>query len=321
MDALIWHGGPELTIDSVDAPTPAEDEVVVDIALAGICGSDLHAYRGHGGARKPPLVLGHEAVGRIPGDETLYALFPLRGCGQCPACARGEENLCASRRLLGLDSQGAFAQQIAIAREDLIPVPDGVAMEVAALAEPLATAVNAIDGLHLDRHSRLAVIGLGPIGLLTAYAALATGCSVVGVDPAPSRRRHAEKLGVTDLLQSAEELETQAFDAVVDAVGISATWGAGVRAVTGGGTVVIVGLGENSGPIDIGRLVRAGLTVRGTYAYTREQFRTALRMLSEQPPSLSWVECQPLANAADAFEQLANVTGDAGKVLLRIAAD
>lgn len=318
MDALVWHGGSDLTVDRIDAPTPAADEVVVDIALAGICGSDLHAYRGHGGARKPPLVLGHEAVGRLPGDQTLYALFPLRGCGHCPACLRGAENVCAERRLLGLDRQGTFAQQVAIPRDDLMPVPEGVAIESAALAEPLATAVNAIDGLGVDKDTRVAVIGLGPIGLLTAYAALAAGATVVGVDPVPSRRRHAATIGATALHESAEELAPQSFDVVVDAVGVSATWSVGVQALAGGGTLVIVGLGENSGPIDVGRIVRAGLTVHGTYAYTREQFQRALRMLSEQPLPLSWVECLPFTRAADAFEQLAHVSGDASKVLLQI---
>jgi 2-desacetyl-2-hydroxyethyl bacteriochlorophyllide A dehydrogenase len=318
VDALVWHGGPNLTVEQIDAPRPAEGEVLVDVALAGICGSDLHAYRGHGGKRQPPLVLGHEAVGRVHGESSLQALFPLRGCGRCAACASGTENLCSDRRLLGLDCQGTFAEQIAIAREDLVPVPDGVSAEIAALTEPLATALNALDGLALDATSRVAVIGLGTIGLLTVYAALDRGGQVVGVDPAPARRQHAEALGVTNLLSSAEELEPQSFTAVVDAVGVTATWSAGVRAVTNGGVIVIVGLGENVGPVDVGRLVRGGLTVRGTYAYTRDQFGSALQMLSERPPSMGWVQCLPLRDGASAFERLTSVSGDAAKVLLEV---
>jgi threonine dehydrogenase-like Zn-dependent dehydrogenase len=319
VDALVWHGGSDLTVDQIDSPTPAAGEVIVDIVLTGICGSDLHAYRGHGGKRQPPLVLGHEAVGRVRGESTLQALFPLRGCGRCALCAAGTENLCADRRLLGLDRQGTFAQQVAIAREDLVPGPQGASAELAALTEPLATALNALDGFELDRSSRVGVIGLGPIGLLTVYAGLDRGSRIVGVDPAPARRQHAETLGATKVLSSVDQLERDSFDLIIDAVGVTATWSAAVESVRSGGTVVIVGLGESVGPVEVGRLVRAGLTIRGTYAYTRDQFGSALKMLSERPPSTtSWVERRPLGEGASAFEQLSSVTGDAAKVLLEV---
>lgn len=319
MDALVWHGGSSLTVDQIDSPIPADGEVVVDIVLTGICGSDLHAYRGHGGKRQPPLVLGHEAVGRVPGEGTLQALFPLRGCGRCAACAAGAENLCAERRLLGLDRQGTFAAQVAIAREDLIPVPEGTSAEVASLTEPLATALNTLDGLELDRSSRVGVIGLGPIGLLTLYAGLDRGSCVVGVDPALVRRQHAETLGAAEVLSSVDELEHGSFDVIIDAVGAAPTWSAAVDSVRSGGIVVIVGLGDDVGPLAVGRLVRAGLTVRGSYAYTRDQFGSALKMLSERPPStMSWVERCPLRDGASAFEQLSTVTGNAAKVLLEV---
>lgn len=318
MDALVWHGGSDLSIEQIDSPQPASGEVVVDIEMTGICGSDLHAYRGHGGKRQPPLVLGHEAVGRVRGDDTLYALFPLRGCGNCGACVSGHENLCAQRQLLGLDRQGTFAQRVSINAGDLVAVPDGVSTEQATLTEPLATALNGLDGLDLGPGSRVVVIGLGPIGLLSGYAAAGSGAEVVGVDPVASRRRHAHELNVTDTLASVAGLTAASFDAVIDAVGVTATWSAGIEALTGGGTIVIVGLGESDGPMSVGTLVRAGLTVRGTYAYTREHFHAALTMLCDRPPAMSWVGSESLAQGADAFKGLAGVTTDAAKILLRV---
>jgi threonine dehydrogenase-like Zn-dependent dehydrogenase len=207
---------------------------------------------------------------------------------------------------------------VAIPADDLVPVPAGVSAEQAALAEPLATALNGLDGLELGSRRRIAVIGLGPIGLLSAYAAVSLGSEVVGVDPAATRREHARGVGVSDLLSSTDELPSQSFDAVIDAVGLTATWTAGVSALAAGGTLVIVGLGENTGPVDIGTLVRAGLTIRGTYAYTREQFGRALQMLSEQPPAMSWVQRRKLSDGAEAFERLAAVTSDATKILLEV---
>lgn len=113
-----------------------------------------------------------------------------------------------------------------------------------------------------------------------------------------------------------DELQPDSFDAVIDAVGAATTWSAAVQAVAAGGTVVIVGLADNVGPIEVGRLVRAGLTVRGTYAYTRRQFSDALGLLSQRPPAMSWVQRLPLQEGATAFERLASVSGDAAKVLL-----
>ncbi|MHB1929470.1 MAG: zinc-dependent alcohol dehydrogenase [Acidimicrobiales bacterium] len=318
MDALVWHGGSKLAVERVPNPTTQADEVVADVVFAGICGSDLHAYRGHGGKRTPPLVLGHEAVVRVGDGAALYAVFPLRGCKRCASCKAGRENLCAARRLLGLDRPGTFAEQVAVARDDLIPVPEGVAADVASLAEPLATALNAFDGLELGPGHRVAVIGLGSIGLLALYATLSWGCHVVGVDPVASRRRQAEAVGASEALASANELEAGSFDVVVDAVGIEATWAAAIRAVRAGGIVDIVGLGEGTGAMAVGALVRAGITVRGSYAYTRKHFAGALRMLGAHPPTTTWLERLPLAAAPAAFERLATVSTDATKVLLEM---
>ena len=102
MRALVWKGDDVLEVDELPDPEPGEGEVVLDVEIAGICGSDLHAYRGHPGPRRPPLVLGHEAIGTVAGRGGRYAVFPLVVCGRCAACTRGEENLCENRGLLGL---------------------------------------------------------------------------------------------------------------------------------------------------------------------------------------------------------------------------
>src|SRR5438067_13765527 len=110
MKALVWKGGREMTLDELPDPEPAENEVVLDVELAGICGSDLHAFRGHAGPRVPPLVLGHEAVGRAGGNT--YTVYPLVSCGTCGRCLAGEDNLCASWRLIGIHRPGVFAERV-----------------------------------------------------------------------------------------------------------------------------------------------------------------------------------------------------------------
>ena len=223
MEALVWLGGDRLVLEDVVSPETNEDETLFRVSLAGICGSDLHAFRGAGGKRIPPLILGHEAVGRVDGDDRLFVVFPLEGCGKCEACAKGQENLCVDRRLLGLDRPGTFAQEVTVPTSSLLAVPDGLSADLAALTEPLATSLALFRGIALDSDTELAVIGCGSIGLLAVYAASQAGCSIVATDPLEERREAALALGATRVTDSAEEFALASADMVIDAVGIEAT--------------------------------------------------------------------------------------------------
>jgi threonine dehydrogenase-like Zn-dependent dehydrogenase len=319
MEALVWLGGDRLSVDDVEPPAAGPGERVFRVSLAGICGSDLHAYRGAGGKRRPPLVLGHEAVGRVDGDDRLFVVFPLRGCQECPACLTGHENLCPRRQLLGLDRPGTFAEQVAVPASALVPVPAGTPADVAALTEPLATALGVFSGFELGPGQRVAVIGCGSIGLLAVYAAAGAGCTVLAADPVPGRRRAAVEVGAGEVTEAAGDWPAGAADFVVDAVGIEQTWTAALRAVRPGGAVDVVGLGQNAGQVPIGDIVRSGLTLRGTYAYTRDDFAAALAMLAAQPPPTSWLERLPLKDGPAAFEGLATFRTRAVKILLQPA--
>lgn len=316
MEALVWLGGDRLDVEEAPQPVPDETETLFHVSLAGICGSDLHAFRGHGGKRVPPLILGHEAVGTIDADERLYVVFPLEGCGHCVQCRRGQENLCADRRLLGLDRPGTFAAEVSVPRGALVPVPEGVTPEVAALTEPLATSLASLKGVDLSSATTVAVIGCGSIGLLAVYAAAAAGVGVVATDPLADRREVALQLGATRVVESADDLEAASVDVVIDAVGLESTWSAALRAVSAGGTVVVVGLGQYSGALEVGDLVRRGVTVRGSYAYTREDFAEALALLARRPLTTAWLERQPLSEGRDAFASLADQSANAVKILL-----
>ena len=144
MKALVWKGDRTLDYEDVADPEAGSDEVVLDVELAGICGSDLHGYRGHPGPRVPPLVLGHEMVGRLDGER--YAVYPLIGCGACAHCAAGEDNLCASWQLIGMHRAGVFAERVVVPRRSLVPLPAGLDPRRAVLAEPLACCVGALAG-------------------------------------------------------------------------------------------------------------------------------------------------------------------------------
>jgi threonine dehydrogenase-like Zn-dependent dehydrogenase len=288
---------------------------VLEVELAGICGSDLHGYRGHPGPRVPPLVLGHEVVGHVGGER--YTVYPLIGCGHCPRCQAGEENLCPEWRLLGMHRPGVFAERVAVPESALVAIPAGLEPRRAVLTEPLACAVAALDGYALEAGRRVAVIGCGPIGLLSVAIASAAGAEVLALDPVPERRAVAERLGAAS---SAEQADRGAsFDLVVDAAGFAATWRIALDLAAPGGDVAMLGLGEAEGSFPMALLVRRAIRLRGQFAYTRAQFSRALDMLGGglgEALDGEWLSVAPLAEGAEAFEHLVRDPAHYIKVLL-----
>jgi threonine dehydrogenase-like Zn-dependent dehydrogenase len=320
MEAIVWYGGADLRPQTVADPEPQVDHVVIDVSLAGVCGSDLHAIRGHHGPRRPPLILGHEFVGTVPGRDGRFAPFPLVVCGTCPACLRGEENLCATRGLIGLDRPGVFAERVLVREDALVRVPDGLADAEAVLTEPLATPLAALRAAGLAEGARIGVIGCGPIGLLAIHAARMLGLDVVAVEPVIERRRLAAAFGASESLADLEGFAGRGLDLVLDAVGIEATVVAGANAVRRGGTVAILGLAAETGRIPLADLVRRGVAVRGHYAYTRADFVAALRLLGDHPVAADWVTTVSLDDGVDGIQQLVARPDQVTKLVLSVGA-
>ena len=180
MKALVYTQPNEMQV--LDRPYPSLDpnEVVLKIESVGICGSDMHAFHGHDPRRKPGLVLGHEFAGTVA--DTSSPLFsngqrvtgnPLITCGHCEYCLQGRNNLCANRTMVGMTRPGAFAEYMSIPASSLIAIPEGLSLDAAALTEPAATAVHAINlsMRALQRpiqECRVLVLGGGAIGMLSA---------------------------------------------------------------------------------------------------------------------------------------------------------
>src|SRR6056297_2611914 len=167
MKALIYDGPETLVLREVPDAEPHAGEELIRVSAVGICGSDMHAYLGHDARRPAPLILGHEAAGVIEGgprDGARVTINPLVTCGACPACRSGRENLCPERQIISMPPrEGAFAEFVRMPERNLVAVPDGVPLEVAALAEPLAVSWHAVrlglSALHEAEARRALVIG------------------------------------------------------------------------------------------------------------------------------------------------------------------
>ena len=328
MKALVYTANEEMTYRDEPEPIPAAGDALIAIDSVGICGSDMHAYLGHDERRVPPLILGHEAVGTVlegerPGQRVV--LNPLITCGKCNECLGGRQNLCAERDLIGMYRAGAFAEKIAIPERNLIPVPDGMPSEHAALTEPGATGLHAI--LLAERvvsrplsEQRALVFGAGSVGLLTALLLRDKGMEQVDIaETNPLRRKLVEEHTDFSLIDPRESaLEAQSYDCVFDAVGGAVTRTQSIAAVKSGGVIVHIGLMDNQGEMDVRSMTLREITFIGTYTYTPVDLRATLAKLhSGALGSLGWLEQRPLAAGGEAFTELLQGQCPAPKVVLR----
>ncbi|MBT0956057.1 alcohol dehydrogenase catalytic domain-containing protein [Alphaproteobacteria bacterium KMM 3653] len=322
MKALVYDGVETLGYREVPDAVPAAGEHLIRVVAVGICGSDMHAYLGHDARRPAPLILGHEAAGVVTGgplDGRRVTVNPLVTCMECAACKAGRENLCPERQIISMaPRQGAFAQYIAMPERNLVAVPEGVPMAKAALAEPLAVSWHSVrlglEALHAGMERRALVIGGGAIGLGCALALRAMGVQEVEIaEPNAARRAFL----VARCGQLAVEAGNGAYPLVVDAVGYAATRSAASALAAPGGVIVHVGLGEDTGGLDVRRMTLQEITFIGTYTYTAQDFRsTSEAIFDGRLGPLDWAEERPLAQGSAAFQDLRAGRVAAPKIVL-----
>ncbi len=327
MRALVYTGTKETEVRDQPAPAPGPGEALVAVEAVGICGSDLHAWHGHDPRRVPPMILGHEAAGRVLEGETpgrRVVLNPVITCGRCRYCAGGRANLCPERELIGMQHPGAFAERVAIPERNLIEVPEGMAPEHAALTEPCATAWHAVE---LGRaalwqalaESRALVIGGGSVGLLAGLILRDHGCAALRLaEVNPLRRSTAEAAGLETFDPTAAPAEPGGFDLVVDAVGSQRTRAAAVEAVAAGGVVSHLGLQDWAGDFDARRVTLSEIAFLGVYTYTEADLRASLDALHRGAlGDLAWAEPRALEDGVQAFHDLDQGRTAAAKIVLR----
>ena len=280
------QGPRTLRLDEVPKPSPGPGQVLVRVEAVGICGSDLHYYRD---ARigdtlaAEPLVLGHEFAGIVeelgPGVKGLregqrVAVDPALPCGHCEFCQQGNPNICPEVRFCGTPpTDGALQEYIAWPAHLVFPLPDSIDAIQGALLETLGVALHAIDLAKVKLAHRVAVLGVGPIGLLIVRLAKASGAvEVYATDLKPKRLELARTLGADGVLDARREDPVpwlkrltggRGVDVVLEAAGALETPQQAVDAVKPGGTVVIVGINpEDRIPLKHTAARRKGITLK-----------------------------------------------------------
>ncbi len=340
MQSLVWEAPRVMALRQTLAPVLAPGEVLVRVAYAGICGSELSGYLGHNALRVPPLVMGHEFAGTVaalsPEARELaphlqlgqaVTVNPLVSCGACAYCSSGRQHLCPRRQLIGAHRPGAYAGFVAVPAGQVLPLPSAVSLATGALTEPVACGVHIAELAGDVVDEDVLVLGAGPIGLLALQALRLAGARRVFVaDLNPDRLAMAADLGAEaidpraqDTVAALRQATVQAGVAVaVDAVGAAATRSQCIAATRSGGAVILSGLHEEASSLPVADIIRREIVVRGSFGYTPANFATALAWLAEGRVRLHpWIVEAPLDEGGAWFERLVAGEGTVAKVLLQ----
>ncbi|MFJ4255283.1 L-idonate 5-dehydrogenase [Microbacterium sp. NPDC090003] len=334
MKSLVIHGKEDIRWDDRETPEPGTGEVRLRVGFVGICGSDLHYYfHGANGEYtiREPLVPGHELSGVVDLDPsgrlapgTPVTVHPARYGASVPGL-ENRPHLRPGGDYLGSAAanphrQGGASEYLLVEEHMIRVLPDGLPLERAALAEPLAVALHAV-GLAGDvSGKRVLVIGAGPIGLLVVAAAVHAGAGVVGAsDVRPEPLDRAQALGATEVaLVGRDTIENESYDVVFECSGVGVALTQAVRATRRTGTIVQVGMLPNSDiGVNLAPLLAKELTIRGAFRFSTE-IDDAVRMLAESDaldPVISHV--LPASDAVNAFT-IARDSSASAKVLLAL---
>jgi (R,R)-butanediol dehydrogenase/meso-butanediol dehydrogenase/diacetyl reductase len=332
--AACYMGGRRVEVIEREPSLPAGDEVEIDVAYTGICGTDLHIFHGAMDDRvHVPAVLGHEMSGTIlnvgahvdgwaVGDRVT--VMPLDWCGACPACRAGNSHVCHNLNFIGIDSPGSMQGRWTVPARVLVPLPVDLSLEAAALAEPTAVAVHDVGRSGLMAGEKAVVVGGGPIGLLIALVARSRAADVLVLELNAERRALAESLGLSTCDPASDDVA-----AVIDGWtgGAGASVGFEVSGATAGletaiqslavrGRLVVVAIHPTPPPVNLFRVFWRELTLLGARVYERADFDEALRLLASGavPSGPLITRVDPLAEAASSFALLES--GRAMKLLI-----
>ncbi|MEV4723546.1 zinc-dependent alcohol dehydrogenase [Micromonospora humida] len=335
MKAVVYRSARHLEVQRRAPEPPGPGQLRIAVAYTGICGTDLHVYHGDMDARVgPPAVIGHEMSGRVAevGEGVTgfavgqpVTVMPTRFCGRCAACRRGTAHICHAMDFLGVDSPGAMQSSWTVPADLVVPLPDDLPLDQAALVEPVAVAVHDVRRGRVTDADQVVVVGGGPIGVLVATVARYRGARVLLVEPDPFRRSVAAGVGIdavdpadTDVVALVDERTDGAgADVAFEVSGSAAGVGTAVDVLTTRGRLVMVAIHPQPRPVNLHRVFWRELELLGARLYQREDMVEAVRLVASGvvPAGQLISRVVPVEAAASAFTALEE-GGGVLKVLL-----
>lgn len=339
MKALV-KAAPEvgLVLQQVDIPVPGPDEVLIKIKNTAICGTDVHIWKWDEWSAKTvptPMVVGHEFCGVIVETGVAVKKFSnnqrVSGeghivCGKCRNCRAGRGHLCRNTLGVGVNRPGAFAEYLCLPQDNVVPIPDDIPNEIAAIFDPFGNAVHTALSFDLIGEDVL-VTGAGPIGIMGALVAQRVGArKVVITDISEYRIQLAKRMGVQHVVNASTEdltdvmLElgmTEGFDVGLEMSGAAHAMRDMIDKMNNGGKIALLGIAPTEFSVDWNQIIFKMLQVKGIYG--REIFETWYKMIALVQGGLDISELIThridAEDFAQGFEYM--LSGEAGKVVMK----
>jgi L-idonate 5-dehydrogenase len=337
MRAVVIHAAKDLRIEERAVEAPGPGEVLIRVAVGGVCGSDLHYYN-HGGfgtvRLKEPMILGHEVAGHVVevgagveehAEGDLVAVSPSRPCGRCRFCTEGLRNHCLNMRFYGSAMpfphiQGAF-RELLVADAAQCVRAEGLSPGEAAMAEPLSVCLHATRRAGEMLGRRVLVTGCGPIGTLSILAARRAGAAeIVATDLAANALEYAAQVGadrVIDMAKAPDALAAYAadkgyFDVLYECSGAAAALAGGIAALRPRGVAVQLGLGGGEMSVPMMQVTAKEIELRGSFRF-HEEFPTAVELMRK-----GLIDVKPLITHSlplDRCEQAFRIANDRSQAM------
>lgn len=325
MKAAVYKGPYQIEIDELDYPRLKDNEVLIKVAYAGICGTDIHIYKGNYRTR-PPMIIGHELSGEIieirtKDNTTLKAgdrvvVRPTLYCGNCYACKAGKSHVCKKLEMLGIDYNGAFAEFIKAPLGTVYRISGDITLKNAALIEPLAVAIHSVRNSGLMVGDKVGILGAGPIGILVGMVAKIAGAGAVYIaDLNDYRVTKAREAGLNAINSSKTNFVEYISKATIgimtdisfEAAGAEET----ARMLTDitriNGQMVIISAFRDAPKLDLLSVTFKEQKVSGSRVYGDEDYNRALFLLNEHPEIGNIVtDIIPLAEVQSGLEAIIN---------------
>lgn len=295
----------QIAFQDVEKPTIADDEVLMQTKRIGVCGSDIHVFHGLHPYTSYPVVQGHEIGGVVAevgssvtkvevGDKITF--MPQVTCGECYPCQNGMYHICESLKVMGFQTGGAAQEYFVLPAWNVMKLPDSMSLDEAAMIEPIAVVVHAIERGGGAEGKRVLVLGAGPIGNLAAQVAKASGATAVMItDVSEYKLQKARdcgiELAINPLQEDLADAVDQHFgaakaDVILECVGVQATVDDAIRVARKGTTIVIVGVFGKKPEVDLGLVQDRELSLVGTLMYQQADYERAIEIVANNQLSL-----------------------------------
>ena len=317
-----------------DMPKPGKGEALIRVRSAGICGSDIGAYRGTNPLVSYPRIIGHEIAGEIislppeapenlkVGDRVV--VDPYLYCGHCYPCSIGRTNCCTDLKVLGVHVDGGMAEYFAHPADMLWKIPEDMPWELAPISEPLTIALHGIHRGGLKAGEHVAIIGAGPIGVLAAMAAIAYGATPIMIDVVDERLEFEKKQGVRYTINSVKENTQEKVkeytngrmaELVMECSGANGAIRSTLDLVANAGRITFTGWPKQETPLPTDMITKKEVDIRGARTSARE-FEEAIELIHTKKVDAAQIltKTVSLEEAPEAIRQIEKYPGDYMKV-------